>query len=124
MRKFLGEILIDMEVCSDLEIKAALETMPAIGTGGVTGSIKFTRSYHAGQKRSRPTLSVCAGPVMVRWGGSGFTVMSTESRPAHPWGEVPVTRNFTTMGAPVVLAAVYTGWAAVGLLRPAAGVQA
>jgi branched-chain amino acid transport system substrate-binding protein len=34
-------------------IKAALETMPAIGTGGVTGSIKFTRSYHAGQKRSR-----------------------------------------------------------------------
>jgi branched-chain amino acid transport system substrate-binding protein len=34
-------------------IKTALETMPAIGTGGVTGSIKFTRSYHAGQKRSR-----------------------------------------------------------------------
>jgi branched-chain amino acid transport system substrate-binding protein len=34
-------------------IKSALETMPAIGTGGVTGSIKFTRSYHAGQKRSR-----------------------------------------------------------------------
>ena len=34
-------------------IKTALETMPAIGTGRVTGSIKFTRSYHAGQKRSR-----------------------------------------------------------------------
>jgi branched-chain amino acid transport system substrate-binding protein len=34
-------------------IKSALETMPPIGTGGVTGSIKFTKSYHAGQKRSR-----------------------------------------------------------------------
>jgi branched-chain amino acid transport system substrate-binding protein len=34
-------------------IKSALETMPPIGTGRVTGSIKFTRNYHAGQKRSR-----------------------------------------------------------------------
>jgi branched-chain amino acid transport system substrate-binding protein len=34
-------------------IKAALETMPAIGTGGVTGRIKFSGSYHAGQRASR-----------------------------------------------------------------------
>ena len=34
-------------------IKSALETMPAISTGRVTGSIKFTKGYHAGQKRSR-----------------------------------------------------------------------
>lgn len=34
-------------------IKTALETMPAIGTGGVTASIKFSKNYHAGQRGSR-----------------------------------------------------------------------
>ena len=34
-------------------IKASLETMPAIGTGGVTARIRFTKSYHAGQRSSR-----------------------------------------------------------------------
>jgi branched-chain amino acid transport system substrate-binding protein len=34
-------------------IKAALESMKPIGTGGVTGAIKFTTTYHAGQRRSR-----------------------------------------------------------------------
>jgi branched-chain amino acid transport system substrate-binding protein len=34
-------------------IKTALETMPPISTGGVTGRIKFSRSYHAGQRGSR-----------------------------------------------------------------------
>ncbi|HEV2712050.1 MAG TPA: ABC transporter substrate-binding protein [Gaiellaceae bacterium] len=34
-------------------IKSALETMPPIGTGRVTGAIKFSKGYHAGQRRSR-----------------------------------------------------------------------
>jgi branched-chain amino acid transport system substrate-binding protein len=34
-------------------IKTALETMPPISTGGVTGWIKFSSSYHAGQRGSR-----------------------------------------------------------------------
>jgi branched-chain amino acid transport system substrate-binding protein len=34
-------------------IKTALETMPAIGTGGVTAPIKFSNGYHAGQRGSR-----------------------------------------------------------------------
>jgi branched-chain amino acid transport system substrate-binding protein len=34
-------------------IKTALETMPPISTGGVTGRIKFSSSYHAGQRGSR-----------------------------------------------------------------------
>jgi branched-chain amino acid transport system substrate-binding protein len=34
-------------------IKSTLETMPAFDTGGVTAKIRFTRSYHAGQRSSR-----------------------------------------------------------------------
>ena len=34
-------------------IKTMLETMPAFKTGGVTARIKFTQSYHAGQRSSR-----------------------------------------------------------------------
>jgi branched-chain amino acid transport system substrate-binding protein len=34
-------------------IKAALETMPAFSTGGVTAKIKFTKRKHAGQQSSR-----------------------------------------------------------------------
>ncbi len=34
-------------------IKSMLETMPAVDTGGVTANIKFSPSYHAGQRSSR-----------------------------------------------------------------------
>ncbi len=34
-------------------IKTALETMPRLSTGGVTAPIKFSRTYHAGQRASR-----------------------------------------------------------------------
>jgi hypothetical protein len=34
-------------------IKATLETMPAFDSGGVTAKVRFTKSYHAGQRSSR-----------------------------------------------------------------------
>jgi branched-chain amino acid transport system substrate-binding protein len=34
-------------------IKASLETMPAFNSGGVTARVKFTKTYHAGQRSSR-----------------------------------------------------------------------
>ena len=34
-------------------IKAMLETMPAYNSGGVTARVKFTKTYHAGQRSSR-----------------------------------------------------------------------
>jgi branched-chain amino acid transport system substrate-binding protein len=34
-------------------IKASLETMPAFASGGVTAKVKFSGSYHAGQRSSR-----------------------------------------------------------------------
>jgi branched-chain amino acid transport system substrate-binding protein len=34
-------------------IKTMLETMPAVGSAGVTAKIRFTKSYHAGQRSSR-----------------------------------------------------------------------
>ena len=46
-------VVVQKKEVNGPNIKAALETMPAIGTGGVTGRIKFTRNYHAGQRASR-----------------------------------------------------------------------
>jgi branched-chain amino acid transport system substrate-binding protein len=46
-------VVVQRKEVNGPNIKAALETMPAIGTGGVTGRIKFSRSYHAGQRASR-----------------------------------------------------------------------
>jgi branched-chain amino acid transport system substrate-binding protein len=34
-------------------IKSTLETMPAFNSGGVTAKVRFTKSYHAGQRSSR-----------------------------------------------------------------------
>jgi branched-chain amino acid transport system substrate-binding protein len=34
-------------------IKTTLETMPAFDSGGVTAKVRFTKSYHAGQRSSR-----------------------------------------------------------------------
>jgi branched-chain amino acid transport system substrate-binding protein len=34
-------------------IKSMLESMPAFDTGGVTAKVKFSSSYHAGQRSSR-----------------------------------------------------------------------
>jgi branched-chain amino acid transport system substrate-binding protein len=34
-------------------IKSTLETMPAFQSGGVTAKVRFTKSYHAGQRSSR-----------------------------------------------------------------------
>ncbi|HEV3478292.1 MAG TPA: ABC transporter substrate-binding protein [Gaiellaceae bacterium] len=46
-------VVVQRKEVNGPNIKAALETMPPISTGGVTGRIKFTRNYHAGQRASR-----------------------------------------------------------------------
>ena len=46
-------VIVQKKEVNGPNIKAALETMPPISTGGVTGRIKFSGSYHAGQRASR-----------------------------------------------------------------------
>jgi branched-chain amino acid transport system substrate-binding protein len=46
-------VVVQKKEVNGPNIKAALETMPPISTGGVTGRIKFSGSYHAGQRASR-----------------------------------------------------------------------
>ena len=49
----IRRIVAQQQEVNGPNIKTALETMPRLSTGGVTAPIKFSRTYHAGQRASR-----------------------------------------------------------------------